>query len=75
MCVVLNRTETFGLVPANSGIDISYWKHEVGTLGFFKEVAGAVATGKVANTGSLRQMTAEEIKQAREKDGALSSKA
>lgn len=56
-------------------LDISYWKHEVGSLGFFKEVAGAVATGGVANTGSLREMKSDEIKEYRKKHGALSSKA
>ena len=53
--------------------DISYWKAEVGALGFGKEVIGAVITGGVANTGVLRQMKEDEIEQARKKDGALSS--
>lgn len=53
--------------------DISYWKHEVGSVGFFKEVAGAAATGGVAVTGTLRQMNGDEIAAARKKDGALSS--
>ncbi|ETN42406.1 uncharacterized protein HMPREF1541_01560 [Cyphellophora europaea CBS 101466] len=52
---------------------ISYWKAEVGALGFGKEVIGAVITGGVANTGVLRQMKEDEIEQARKKDGALSS--
>ena len=38
-----------------------------------KEVGGAIATGGVAVTGDLRQMKQDEIKEARQKDGALSS--
>jgi len=52
---------------------ISYWKAQVGTLGFAKEVIGATITGGVANTGALRQMTHEEIVEARKKDSSLSS--
>lgn len=44
---------------------VSYWKSKVGTLGGIKEVAGAAMTGKVANTGVLRQLTAKCIEQAR----------
>lgn len=44
---------------------IAYWKTTVGTLGFVKEVAGAAFTGKVANTGLLRQLTEKDIEQAR----------
>ena len=36
-----------------------------------KEVAGATLTGGVANTGSLRQMTEEEITAARNQHGRL----
>ncbi|TKX20336.1 bli-3-like protein 2 [Elsinoe australis] len=52
---------------------ISYWKADVGTLGFGKEVIGAIATGGVANTGSLRQLEENEIQQARKKDSSMSS--
>lgn len=44
---------------------ISYWKTTVGSLGFLKEVGGAALTGKVANTGVLRELKAEDIEQAR----------
>lgn len=44
---------------------ISYWKATVGTLGFLKEVGVAAATGKVANTGVLRQLLEEDIEFAR----------
>lgn len=53
--------------------DISYWKAQVGTLGFIKEVAGAALTGGVANTGVLRQMTESEISTARSKDSSMTS--
>lgn len=53
--------------------DISYWKADVGTLGLAKEVLGAMATGGVAVTGKLREMKEDEIKQARQKDGSMSS--
>jgi len=52
---------------------ISYWKHEVGSMGFMKEVKGAQWTGGVANTGKLRQLTSSEIEQAREKHSSMSS--
>lgn len=52
---------------------ISYWRHEVGALGFAKEVGGAAVTGGVANTGKLRQMKEEEIAAARKRDAGLSS--
>jgi general stress protein 26 len=44
---------------------VAYWKTEVGTLGFVKEVAGAAMTGKVANTGVLRQLEEGEIEKLR----------
>lgn len=44
---------------------ISYWKTTVGTLGFMKEVGGAAITGKVAHTGVLRELKAEDIEKAR----------
>lgn len=52
---------------------ISYWQHDVGSLGFMKEVGGAAATGGVANTGKLRQMKEEDIVAARQRDAYLSS--
>ncbi|KAK3614735.1 hypothetical protein LTR56_027056 [Elasticomyces elasticus] len=52
---------------------ISYWKAEVGALGFGKEVLGAIVTGGVANTGALREMKEDEIAQARKSDSALTS--
>jgi hypothetical protein len=54
-------------------LDISYWKHEVGALGFMKEIAGANLTGGVAVTGSLREIKGEELEQARKKDSSMSS--
>ena len=44
---------------------ISYWKATVGTLGFLKEVGVAAMTGKVADTGLLRQLVEEDIELAR----------
>ncbi len=44
---------------------IAYWKTTVGTLGFMKEVGGAAITGKVAQTGLLRQLKQEDIEKAR----------
>lgn len=45
---------------------ISYWKSTVSSVGFAKEVATATMTGRVANTGTLRQLTAEDIRSMRE---------
>ena len=53
--------------------DISYWKSEVSSLGFMKEVGGAVATGRVANTGALREMKKDEIEHARKNHSSMSS--
>lgn len=52
---------------------ISYWQHDVGSIGFVKEVAGAAMTGGVANTGKLRQMKETDISAARKRDAHLSS--
>ncbi|KAF7196736.1 Protein bli-3 [Pseudocercospora fuligena] len=52
---------------------ITYWKHETGALGFMKEVGVASLTGRVAKTGSLREMHENEIQQARQRDSALTS--
>lgn len=54
-------------------LDISYWKHEVGGLGFMKEIAGANLTGGVAVTGSLREIKGAELDQARKSDSSMSS--
>ena len=53
--------------------DISYWKAQVGALGFGKEVVGAIVGGGVANTGALRMMEAAEIEEARARDSKLTS--
>ena len=45
---------------------ISYWKSTVTSIGFFKEVAQATMTGNIANNGVLRELTQEDIKNARE---------
>lgn len=60
-------------ILADEALDISYWKHTVGAAGFMKEVKGAQWTGGVANTGVLRQMTGDEIDQARKDDSTMSS--
>jgi general stress protein 26 len=44
---------------------VTYWLHEVGTLGFMKEVGVAALTGKVANTGVLRELKAQDLEKAR----------
>ena len=53
--------------------DISYWKHEVGGMGFMKEITGANLTGGVAVTGSLREIKGDELEQARKSDSSMSS--
>lgn len=54
-------------------LDISYWKHNTGAIGYAKEVAGAALTGGVANTGLLRELKEGEIQEARSKDSSMSS--
>ncbi|KAF2144385.1 uncharacterized protein K452DRAFT_284699 [Aplosporella prunicola CBS 121167] len=44
---------------------VTYYKTQVGTLGMIKEVAGAALTGKVANTGVLRELGEAELETAR----------
>lgn len=44
---------------------IVYWKSTVSSLGFVKEVGVAAFTGKVANTGVLRELLSEDIEAAR----------
>jgi general stress protein 26 len=50
---------------------IVYWLHQVGALGFMKEVGVAAMSGKVANTGVLRELKEAEIQQARKLESAL----
>ena len=45
---------------------IAYWKSTSTSIGFIKEVAQASITGKVADTGVQRELTSEDIKNARE---------
>lgn len=44
---------------------VSYYKAEVGMLGYAKEVIGANITGGVANTGSLRELDEQDLEKAR----------
>lgn len=44
---------------------IVYWKKEVSTLGFMKEVGQAALTGSVAQTGAHREFTESEIQKER----------
>ncbi|KAF2871060.1 hypothetical protein BDV95DRAFT_494971 [Massariosphaeria phaeospora] len=44
---------------------ISYWLHQVGALGFMKEVGVAAVSGKVADTGVLRELQGADLEQAR----------
>ncbi|KAF2732783.1 hypothetical protein EJ04DRAFT_440346 [Polyplosphaeria fusca] len=48
---------------------VVYWLHQVGTLGFVKEVGMAAVKGEVAVTGVLRELGEGEIERAREMDG------
>ena len=59
--------------PLTNRIDITYWKHEVGSLGFMKEIAGANLLGGVAVTGTLREITGSELDEARKNDSSMSS--
>ncbi|THY68139.1 blue light-inducible protein-like protein Bli-3 [Aureobasidium pullulans] len=52
---------------------ISYYKTNVGALGYLKEVVAANVTGGVANTGSLREMKEDEITKARNQHSSMSS--
>lgn len=45
---------------------VTYWLHQVGALGFAKEVVGAAITGKVANTGVIRELNEAELEKARQ---------
>ncbi|OAP65206.1 hypothetical protein AYL99_01178 [Fonsecaea erecta] len=44
---------------------IVYWKKEVSSLGFLKEVGTAALTGSVAQTGVHRELTEEDIQKER----------
>jgi hypothetical protein len=44
---------------------VTYYKTEVGTLGMMKEVGVAAVTGKVANTGVLRELQEADLEKAR----------
>jgi general stress protein 26 len=44
---------------------VVYYKTSVGALGMLKEVGGAMVTGKVANTGSLRELKEADLEKAR----------
>lgn len=44
---------------------VAYWLHKVGALGFAKEVGVAAVTGKVADTGVLRELKNDDLKEAR----------
>jgi general stress protein 26 len=44
---------------------VTYYKTEVGLLGYAKEVAGAALTGGVANTGVLRELSESDLEKAR----------
>jgi len=44
----------------------TYYKTSVGTMGFMKEVGVAAVTGKVAETGVLRELQEVDLQKARE---------
>ena len=48
---------------------VVYWKSEVSMLGYAKEVVQAAVTGKVANTGALRELKEAELEKARQLGG------
>ena len=45
---------------------IAYWKSEVSSLGFAKEVGVGAMTGQVANVGTLREMKKDAVEKMRE---------
>jgi general stress protein 26 len=45
---------------------VTYYKTEVGLLGYAKEVAGAAITGGVANTGVIRELSESDLEKARQ---------
>ncbi|KAJ9620892.1 hypothetical protein H2203_007478 [Taxawa tesnikishii (nom. ined.)] len=52
---------------------ISYYKAQVGALGYAKELLTSNITGGVPNTGDLRQMHEQDIQQARSKHSTMTS--
>ena len=44
---------------------VAYWKSQVSSLGFVKEITHASLTGQVADTGVLRHLTEEDLAAAR----------
>ena len=46
---------------------VTYWKAQVGTLGYLKEVATASMTGKVADVGVTREMNGKDIAEERKR--------
>ena len=60
-------------LSANNREVISYWKHEVSALGYGAEIASALVQGKVAQTGTLRQMKEDEIAKMRAKQSVMST--
>lgn len=62
----------FGMGLLTRRTDITYWKHEVGAVGFMKEIAGANLLGGVAVTGTLREITGSELDEARKNDSSMS---
>ena len=53
-----------GLIEVHSKY-VAYYKTETGTIGHAKEIAGAVLTGSVAQTGLLRELSEEDLAMAR----------
>jgi general stress protein 26 len=45
---------------------VAYYLTEVGLLGYAKEVVGAAVTGGVANTGKIRELSEQDLEQARQ---------
>ena len=44
---------------------VTYYQTDVGLLGYVKEVVGAAATGGVANTGKIRELSGQDLDKAR----------
>ncbi|CAO2656221.1 Nn.00g050240.m01.CDS01 [Neocucurbitaria sp. VM-36] len=44
---------------------VTYYQTDVGLLGYAKEVVGAAATGGVANTGKIRELSEQDLDKAR----------
>lgn len=50
---------------------ITYWKSTSSALGYVKELVQSNLTGEVPVTGNQRDITEQEISQARQKDGSM----